>query len=236
MVELIVVLGIIGLLLSMLLPTIRRAQQQARAIQCASQLRQLGQALRIYANYNHDWLPRFDYWHTYPDGGSAVDGKGLAWTELLMPYYVAPNSSVYNCPVFPEGYPCNYFIEARWPRMNDRFSMQFSDIRMSGRFVLSGDCTHPFFYAAPFGIRGPEFLAGWDCDKDDAVVECLLFRNQPGGLNMHPGGNNVLFDDGHVARFDRFDRSAMTYDPQQMLAWDEVPRDPKLGPIPPPPP
>ena len=51
-VELLVVLGIIALLVSMLMPTLRVARQVAERTQCASQLRQLGMALMLYANAN----------------------------------------------------------------------------------------------------------------------------------------------------------------------------------------
>jgi prepilin-type N-terminal cleavage/methylation domain-containing protein/prepilin-type processing-associated H-X9-DG protein len=56
LIELIVVIGIIGVLLALLLPTLANARAAARVVACQSNLRQLGQALFIYANDNGGWI------------------------------------------------------------------------------------------------------------------------------------------------------------------------------------
>src|SRR5687768_9679296 len=58
LVELLVVIGIIALLVSMLLPALGRAKEQARRAACLSNLRQMGQALHMYANANKGHMPR----------------------------------------------------------------------------------------------------------------------------------------------------------------------------------
>lgn len=58
LVELLVVIGIIALLISILLPALSRARESANRIDCASNLRQIGQAMAIYANENQGDRPR----------------------------------------------------------------------------------------------------------------------------------------------------------------------------------
>jgi prepilin-type processing-associated H-X9-DG protein len=61
LVELLVVVGIIALLIAMLLPALNKARQAAQATACLSNLRQLGLAMQMYRNANHDYLPSWSF-------------------------------------------------------------------------------------------------------------------------------------------------------------------------------
>jgi prepilin-type N-terminal cleavage/methylation domain-containing protein len=227
LVELLVVIGIIAILVGVLMPALTAARERADAVKCAAQLRQLGQGLHLYAAANKSLLPSWSGWHTYPDGSDVDDEPGLSWTEQLTPQFVAPDSAAYSCPADPSGQRrVNYFLAARWAGRNGRHAMKLSDVKMASRFVLSGDMTRRDLYPPPFGNSTH---AADDCDKDDALMKSLSFPWDEMGFRMHRGGNNVLFDDGHVSLMAAFDRHSMTYHPKEMLDWEQVRRDDEAG-------
>jgi prepilin-type processing-associated H-X9-DG protein len=99
---LLVVIGIIALLISILLPSLGRARQQATMVSCQSSMRQVYNALLFYANDNKGALPTA----TDPGGSWGVSGTNphiySIITQILTGSEVdpasGPLSQVLRCP------------------------------------------------------------------------------------------------------------------------------------------
>src|SRR2546423_13310284 len=112
LIELLVVIGIIGVLLAMLLPALGKAREQAKAVQCAAQLRQIGIAFNSYAVNYRGALPSWSGWHVYGGNGAGEDDPGPGWAEELQTVFAKPSAAGYNCPHFPPEFPIHYFFAA----------------------------------------------------------------------------------------------------------------------------
>ena len=216
LVELLVVIGIIGLLMAILMPTLRVAREIGQRVQCQSNLRQVGFAFLEYANENGGSMPSWSGWH--PTAFPANPTDEVSWVGKLAGI-IPPDSRVYNCPSFPS-YTSNlhnYFISAVWAGVNGRHSTRYADVKLGSRFVVSGDMTQLALYPPPLGTSQESD----DYDRDDAGMACLCFPGD-GGFLMHRGGNNVLFDDNHVEVLLEFNQDQMTFHPKRMLSWEGV--------------
>jgi general secretion pathway protein G len=112
LVELLVVIGIIGVLISVLLPALHKAQIAARTTKCASNVRQLGNAFLLYATENRNWVafqlpdttdpvthnPVVNYWYgnvMYPN--SSTSSRVFSRSPSILSPYCNTNY-VIDCP------------------------------------------------------------------------------------------------------------------------------------------
>ena len=99
MIELLIVVGIIGVLIALLLPAVQSAREQARRAQCVNNLTQLGIALANYAS-THSVLPP----GVVNDQGPILNlpaGYHHSWVVQILPYI--DQNNLYNRFNFVEG-------------------------------------------------------------------------------------------------------------------------------------
>ena len=95
LIELLVVIAIIAVLMSVLVPGMQKARQQAKKVVCQTNLRSWGLCFNMFWDENNEHTiggmnnPEAEYW------GAGTPGAE-AWPETLEPYY--SNQSIRFCP------------------------------------------------------------------------------------------------------------------------------------------
>ncbi len=191
LIELLVVIAIIGILASMLLPTLGRAKEKARSIQCVNNVRQLGLAMQMFGDDNNERLPlargSVAWTNTSPE----------PWPRPMLTYYTTTN--VLTCPALSRKYresPFNYFMGARAAFIEAGFQPASLDLRrmqFPTQYILSGDANYPF--------------DAWDADPVNYRQDTLFGLASP----IHNARVNILFGDLHVRGYAKFSHGEMTY-------------------------
>jgi prepilin-type N-terminal cleavage/methylation domain-containing protein len=99
LVELLVVIGIIGVLLAILLPTIAGARDRGNSVKCLANLRSIGGAIMGYAAENRGQMPWGDCWESFSDkSADSVDGRNrfVTWASSLS-YYMNRKRGEASC-------------------------------------------------------------------------------------------------------------------------------------------
>lgn len=91
LVELLVVVGIIGVLIALLLPAVQQAREASRQTQCKNNLKQIGTALHNYLESNQIFPPG---WVAAPSGGGGRNNY-FAWSAFILPHLDQSNISVH---------------------------------------------------------------------------------------------------------------------------------------------
>lgn len=127
LIELLVVVALIGLLISMLLPSLKRSMELASSTACRSNLRELYRSLTMYRIENDGWIPISKV------ASAAASGRpeNEAWFAKLYPTYLS-DPLVLSCPEDPY----RYRLADDRTQLRDPSVADFSSYGMNS-FILS---------------------------------------------------------------------------------------------------
>jgi prepilin-type N-terminal cleavage/methylation domain-containing protein/prepilin-type processing-associated H-X9-DG protein len=223
LIELLVVIAIIAILAALLLPTLSRAKMAAKRIHCASNLHQLGVALRLYV----DEFKRYPAFSSSTMAGPST--RSGYWDALILPY-CSGNKGAFLCAglTFPRGEVTvsNNWNEATiglpWPgrvpspHPNESYGFNTWGVGIvetgygaislglnTEKAIITGGTLGRGTGIVESGVLSPgEMIAiadydpSYDDDGDGDHPDCLFSYCLT--RNHHGGKANVVFCDAHV--------------------------------------
>lgn len=134
--ELLIVIAIIALLIGILLPSLKRSVDLAKATACKSNLRQVGQALYLYRIDNNGWLPQARKSDSMPSGRRGDRAPREPWFGQVVQTYLG-DAGVLRCPKDPYGY---RVAELKGSRLRDPYASDFSSFGLNN-FIMTASET-----------------------------------------------------------------------------------------------
>ena len=204
LVELLVVISIIALLLAILMPSLQKAREQARAVVCGSNLRQMGMIWMLYAEDNDQEF--------YTDAWGNAGYPQLWWVPIVE--YEKGSSKILECPsMWQYGNFVNYSTGTSdyrnfrgWSRISEidfgygynmtivKGNSKVANFKRPATIGLQAEVA--CFYWWNYYDTGQNTLGYWFADRH-RKGEYEMFRNAT-ALTTRPGAAQVVYMDGHV--------------------------------------
>jgi prepilin-type N-terminal cleavage/methylation domain-containing protein/prepilin-type processing-associated H-X9-DG protein len=199
LIELLVVISIIAILAAILMPVFARAREAGRQSNCLSNLRQLGTAAMLYTQDFDDALP--------PAATARILPNGMyeEWYDVIHPY--AKNNAIFHCPSSTEGdrnaSPSAYNMAYGWNHQYLHVNgtdttlgflqgggISLSKVQSPAETLMLGDTGKTRNYPASSNSFD------WIYPPNTPRVHNAHYLS-----DMHNGGANVAFVDGHSKWF-----------------------------------
>ncbi len=210
LIELLVVIAIVGVLLSVLMPSLSQARETARSTTCLANERSIGQLVMYYANDYRNYTPALS--SPYDTNDPTLPN---IWFTKLIHYYLGRQpetgwgtdyrygtgrgpEKLFTCPTDPEmgkdglnerfsvAYGWNYLALTHLDRTNltsDGNSARFSQIERPGETIMAADSNALWTFAY---IIKPQDFKGYY-----SAIHTATYR--------HNTNANFVFADGHAA-------------------------------------
>jgi len=204
LIELLVVISIIALLISLLLPALSKARQSAQALQCLSNLRQIGIAFNAYQGDRDGYFPQHSDGPNWPQLTSG--SRTSVWANnMVMKWKYLSNVLAYDCPTL-DGITFERLVND-WPEPDWQY------IDYGYNYTLIGSDTY-YRYGTQQGKpariediadpAGTLILADTLRADNPAIVRGTLYAHQSSTAvhaihARHNSALNLLWADGHAS-------------------------------------
>ena len=214
-IELIIVTGIIGAGTVLLQPALTRSREAANRIKCASNLRQIGLAIKMYANAERNNVyPRTKYDPATADKPTAYtrsdaanpffedgpDANDVSAALFLLPRTQEISTDVFNCPS-STAEPFTFAAGKTVQNYSNFDSQRHLSYSYANPYASDGAVAHGY---AMNDAMSADFAILADLNPGGDAVTSVKFadggdrQREANSRNHGRDGQNVLYADGHV--------------------------------------
>jgi prepilin-type N-terminal cleavage/methylation domain-containing protein/prepilin-type processing-associated H-X9-DG protein len=187
LIELLVVIAIIAILASILFPVFARARENARRSSCLSNQKQIGLGFMQYVqDYDEKYPPQYTY-----VGPDTTRNINESWNSLLQPYI--KSTQLFNCPSNDATYGAaivayNYNDAIGHMDWGTYAPVSAAAIQSVSTTWMMAEWSSPHYGSqSRFGAVYPPSYTLTGVDLKNSTR-----------MNIHLGGMNVAYADGHV--------------------------------------
>jgi len=194
--ELLIVVSIMALLISITVPSVNYARQQAKRAKCSANLHSIGQAIQAYISENHGFYPPMALMPT-------EETQGRPRMCDVLKSQVSRQGEVFHCPadriLKPEDYSPRPTAETWYQWQGSSYEPRLgSSFVENGRWILSKENQH---LLDPARIVTWEDLVG-SASEIDLVHDYEPFHGPPGKA----GARMALYADFHVDALRQYEK------------------------------